>query len=1165
MSSQAPPAGPHDLDLPRGEDSYFATRRAVADGIYRKLATGEPPPQPRPAVGLALSGGGIRSATLSLGVLTALSAKKLIHRFDFLSTVSGGGYTGGFYGSLFVPPNDRGAGQGAWQDPRTSLDPLGTPFGQAAIRHLRENGRYLLDGAGDAVRLAVVAVRGWIAVQLVIGVTLLALFLVVKSAQAGLANAEFINTFELRQSADGWPSFLWIKEWLRGFPLADAVLLSWLWPFAVAALGIAVMTGWAFWMTRLSSVPAARLQRSWSGGAVGTLVIALACLFAFALAFVGYGCNVAAPPFAACRLVTPAANPLYYTSVVIGCLAAGALAFYAWAEWRHGATAVGADAVADSPVAAESRVRSALTGYATFWLGGAFVLAMLAVIDSIAQTVYHLWLWDYSSSIATPLTGGALVAVATPLIRSIIEKVQTSGPAGPGARRYGRLIALILALVLVLVLGIFWATLAEYIAWRGGPIGGGAPPILDPQSVEWSFASVWVPAVCFIGIAITIGLSPGFLNLSTFGAFYAARLRRAYLGARNPRRTVGNGTTSIETDDAGDDILPNVYYNPANGAPLHIINVTVNETTGRNGSALVQRDRKGLPLTLSPAGILIDRQANSMMDEPFQGDEEADHSLATWMGISGAAISTGLGQNTSLGLSLLAGLSNLRLGVWWLPGRRDMTKRNLPRHWLPVQFYLLCEFLGWFKGPQVATAGGGGWRSTNRLYLTDGGHFENTGIYELVRRRVPLIVACDNGADPDYAFADIVNLARKLRIDFNASLEFLPKDKLDLLLGKDGPRRAEFGEISDLIAYSRDRRSQGQYAAIARIRRPAETIETWQNENGQSETRQSATGQRHEPFPEYLGTLILLKPRLTGLEMIDLLDYNRANKSFPQQATGDQFFDEAQWESYYRLGQHIAGLVFSDPGKEPATAAAGGWVPHRLEPISEPWFAEDWLPQVQKADSDGGQDGKDKDHAKCACPMAAASAPAIVPARFGTLGLWPLIAAGAASLGALGVTVGVSQSLTTTVVDKLTTKTEASMSVTLDEDTRQILADGISVHLDADVTVTLDSMLARLDTLIIAVRQIAPGPSVNEGPVIASLQSIRVLLAQFIATQDPAVLKRLLAEVRSLRDDGRVRGEDMRRQIAALDATLATIADRLSKVEGAVRSAGPRPNARSGR
>ena len=73
-----------------------------------------------PAFGLALSGGGIRSATFALGVLQGLAQtsapsnvpakdldtepqKSLLARFDYLSTVSGGGYIGAFLGSLFVP------------------------------------------------------------------------------------------------------------------------------------------------------------------------------------------------------------------------------------------------------------------------------------------------------------------------------------------------------------------------------------------------------------------------------------------------------------------------------------------------------------------------------------------------------------------------------------------------------------------------------------------------------------------------------------------------------------------------------------------------------------------------------------------------------------------------------------------------------------------------------------------------------------------------------------------------------------------------------------------------------------------------------------------------------------------------------------------------------
>jgi len=51
-------------------------------------------------IGLAFSGGGIRSATLNLGVLQALAENQLLHKFDYLSTVSGGGYIGSWLTAL---------------------------------------------------------------------------------------------------------------------------------------------------------------------------------------------------------------------------------------------------------------------------------------------------------------------------------------------------------------------------------------------------------------------------------------------------------------------------------------------------------------------------------------------------------------------------------------------------------------------------------------------------------------------------------------------------------------------------------------------------------------------------------------------------------------------------------------------------------------------------------------------------------------------------------------------------------------------------------------------------------------------------------------------------------------------------------------------------------
>src|SRR5262249_49256456 len=127
--------------------------------------------------------------------------------------------------------------------------------------------------------------------------------------------------------------------------------------------------------------------------------------------------------------------------------------------------------------------------------------------------------------------------------------------------------------------------------------------------------------------------------------------------------------------------------------------------------------------------------------------------IGQWIGTSGAAVSTGIGRETTLGMSLLLGAANVRLGTWWDSGHGAPTKvsgakglRSVMGAVFRTQPSLSYEFRARFFGMNRA------WQ-----YLSDGGHFENTGLYELLRpeRGVGMIVACDNGADPDYTFDDL--------------------------------------------------------------------------------------------------------------------------------------------------------------------------------------------------------------------------------------------------------------------------------------------------------------------------------------------------------------------------------------------------------------------------
>ncbi|MDA7880633.1 patatin-like phospholipase family protein [Mariniblastus sp.] len=89
--------------------------------------------------GLALSGGGIRSASFSLGVVQGLIKTGLFNSVDYLSTVSGGGYTGACISSL----THRGRnGERLIVDHAGEIEP-------PALNHLRNGSNFLVSGAGS--------------------------------------------------------------------------------------------------------------------------------------------------------------------------------------------------------------------------------------------------------------------------------------------------------------------------------------------------------------------------------------------------------------------------------------------------------------------------------------------------------------------------------------------------------------------------------------------------------------------------------------------------------------------------------------------------------------------------------------------------------------------------------------------------------------------------------------------------------------------------------------------------------------------------------------------------------------------------------------------------------------------------------------------------------
>ncbi|HEX7315913.1 MAG TPA: patatin-like phospholipase family protein [Pyrinomonadaceae bacterium] len=307
-----------------------------------------------------------------------------------------------------------------------------------------------------------------------------------------------------------------------------------------------------------------------------------------------------------------------------------------------------------------------------------------------------------------------------------------------------------------------------------------------------------------------------------------------------------------------------VKYPPSHRL-LHVVNTALNLVGGKK---LAWQQRKAEPFAVTPlhAGSFRVGYRRSRHYGGYRGI-----SLGTAVAISGAAASSNMGYyTTSPVLSMVLTLFNVRLG-WWLgnpgPAGQKTYRREAPRVSLqPV----IGEALGLTD-------------DTNPyVYLTDGGHFENLALYEMVLRRCRLIVLSDAAEDSRFQFNDLGNAVRKVRIDLGVPIDF---DEVRIFKAKPGPEEPRAAEYN--------------YWAFGRIRYSAVDKVATVDGDGQTVFTEAPDG-----------VLIYVKPTVYGdAEPRDVLQYKKAYEEFPHQSTGDQFFDEPQFESYRMLGWHIMNLI----------------------------------------------------------------------------------------------------------------------------------------------------------------------------------------------------------------------------------------------------------------
>ena len=299
--------------------------------------------------------------------------------------------------------------------------------------------------------------------------------------------------------------------------------------------------------------------------------------------------------------------------------------------------------------------------------------------------------------------------------------------------------------------------------------------------------------------------------------------------------------------------------------------------------------------------------------------------LATVMAVSGAAVSSNMGAQSIKPLTATLALLNIRLGYWLrnplrlakakppdVVGRFPSVTEFLRLRNVLANYYFLGELFGLLS------------EKLKSVYLTDGGHIENLGIYELLRRRCRVIIAVDAEADPQMAFGSFNTLERYALIDLGIRID-LPWQEItneSLATGK------EIDETGDAEKH------HGPHCAIGEITYPS--------------------GRK--------GILIYIKASITGDENDYIFDYKKRWGDFPHETTLDQMFSEEQFEAYRALGFHAAYGLFDrsdkfahlDPVKNtdarPQIDALDRLFPRAATghlPGQKQTFA-DWLPRVRR-------------------------------------------------------------------------------------------------------------------------------------------------------------------------------------------------------------------------
>ncbi|WP_257167843.1 patatin-like phospholipase family protein [Bradyrhizobium sp. SRS-191] len=825
--------------------------------------------------GIGLSGGGIRSATFSLGALQALVAHGLLAKFDYISTVSGGGYIGSSLQWWWsearakeaaavaqeardaaqaaggVPPSDSAqarAVNGTTVDngPRVyGVDRDNFPYGcdhlsnlnqsdshdqKRNLAFLRNHGNYLISGEGITALSGIYVVLRTLLISLIVWLPLIfLLFLIVQFINLLLTSVIEQVFPALDRPLPGFPEswFTWTCNSTRAqcpFALPPLYTLA----LVIYAVGVLFFVFMSLLFALLTRVPSEVGQ----GRKVSTAAL---------LPALAGGAMIIVPILLYWRLISFTTLAVIVASSLFGIVL---IARFVFEYFFRG-----------SSVTASYWWRRTLEE----WFGLIFAIG-LAVLVAGSLPVLPFFLAQKITASDSPsiiftafftvLSGAASALYGYySFVKKIDETIaaRVFVPLGAAIFLYGTLTFGYIGSVFVF----------DVFSQKNSPL---LPGNLASYKALIAYAST---VFIIVGVVLSIRANVNQIGLHRF---YRDRLMEAFLPSTLAVQ-IGRASYSPVADRLNLVSLRSSYSPAArNGSPVPypLINAFARIVRDQDPKIV---NRGGVNFILSP--FYIGSRSTSWEDTASYTDEDryGPLTLATAMAASGAAVNSnagyiGTGFTRNRLVSAIMTILNMRLGIWvgnpWRKGKR----RSQPAYWSPT---LTAGLLGYGRA-----------RTGAFIEISDGGNFENLGLYELVRRKLGIIVLIDGEADATIALPALVSAAVRIKEDFKATLTFEPAAGVDRLL-----------PVDKEVGYPAGAHFAKSPYVVGRVR-------------------------YEDDSPDSI--VIYLKATLIRDLDFTTAGYRAGSPDFPHETTLDQFFDPSQFEAYRDLGFRSASIMIKELG-----------------------------------------------------------------------------------------------------------------------------------------------------------------------------------------------------------------------------------------------------------